>query len=167
MSSTLALKKVTEDKHRQSYHSSAVGEVNVVQKMKEVHAVIGGEGNGGVIYPPLHYGRDALVGIALFLSHLAEKDCTMTELKNSYPPSFMVKDKVPVSPNVPLTEIYQKIKDEVHGDYNEIDGLKIEWVDSWVQIRPSNTEPILRIYAEGQTPERPEKLVSLIKKILQ
>ena len=167
VSSTLALKKVTEDIHHQNYYSSAVGEVNVVQKMKEVNAAIGGEGNGGVIYPSLHYGRDALVGIALFLSHLAQKDCTMTELKSIYPPSHMIKDKVPVSGNQNLSEIFDRIKSAVQGTYNEIDGLKIEWPDSWVQIRPSNTEPIFRIYAEGQTPDRPKELVKLIKSQIQ
>ena len=166
VSSTLVLRKITEA-HGQSYYSSAVGEVNVVNKMKEVGAVIGGEGNGGIIYPPLHYGRDALVGIALFLSFLAQRDCSMTELKNSYPQTFLVKDKTPLQEHLNLPEIYSRIEGNFHDcKFNLIDGLKVEWPDAWVQIRASNTEPILRIYAEAQSEQKALNLVNEVKHII-
>lgn len=166
VSSTMVLKEITH-KHNQPYYASAVGEVNVVTKMKEVNAVIGGEGNGGIIYPPLHYGRDALVGIALFLSYLAEKGQSMTALKEEYPASFMVKDKIQLPDNLDQASIFKRIKEQIQdGAFNEIDGLKIEWDDAWVQIRASNTEPILRIYSEAKALEKAQTLIDQIKQLI-
>lgn len=166
VSSTMVLKKVTE-RYDQKYYNSAVGEVNVVKKMKEVGAVIGGEGNGGIIYPPLHYGRDALVGVALFLSLLAERDCSMSELKHSYPETYIIKDKTPLKEHLNLPEIYSRIEGNFrHCKFNLIDGLKVEWPDAWVQIRASNTEPILRIYAEATSESKAMELVNEVKNII-
>lgn len=166
VSSTMVLKEITQ-KHGQTYYASAVGEVNVVTKMKEVNAVIGGEGNGGIIYPPLHYGRDALVGVALFLSYLVEKEKSMTELKLEYPASFMVKDKIQLPKDLNQTSIFNRIKEHIQdGNFNEVDGLKIEWSDAWVQIRASNTEPILRIYSEAKTLEKAQSLIDQIKQLI-
>jgi len=163
LSSTRALRDVTE-KHGGTYYASAVGEVNVVNKMKAVEAVIGGEGNGGIIVPDLHYGRDALIGIALFLSHLAESDCSVSELKASYPEYFMVKDKISLTPDIDLAKtldtLEERFKEE---DYNTIDGLKIDYADGWVHLRKSNTEPIIRVYAEGNSPEYARELVENMK----
>lgn len=156
LSSTRALRDVTINRGAE-YHAAAVGEVNVVTKMKEVGAVIGGEGNGGVIYPEVHYGRDALVGIALFLTHLAKSGKRISELRAGYPQYYMSKNKITLTPGLDidglLAAMQQKYKDEPH---STIDGLKIDFQEEWVHLRKSNTEPIIRIYSEGPTPERAE-----------
>jgi len=154
LSSTKALRDVTE-KAGGSYAASAVGEVNVVEKMKAVNAVIGGEGNGGVIYPELHYGRDALVGIALFLTLLAKRNLTTSELRKTYPDYYISKNKAEVSKDTDIPALMEKVKAHYH-EYPvlTIDGVKIEFPDGWVHLRPSNTEPILRIYAESITMEK-------------
>ena len=149
MSSTRALRDVTE-KHGGEYFASAVGEVNVVNKMKAVNAVIGGEGNGGIIVPDLHYGRDALIGIALFLTHLAYTKKTVKQLRNSYPDYFISKNKIQLESGVDVNGIFEKIKDKYKNHpINIEDGLKIEFDKDWVHLRTSNTEPIIRIYAES------------------
>ena len=149
MSSTRALRDVTE-KHGGEYFASAVGEVNVVNKMKAVNAVIGGEGNGGIIVPDLHYGRDALIGIALFLTHLAHTKKTVKQLRNSYPDYFISKNKIQLESGVDVNGIFEKIKDKYKNHpINIEDGLKIEFDKDWVHLRTSNTEPIIRIYAES------------------
>lgn len=149
MSSTRALKDVTE-KHGGIYTPSAVGEVNVVNKMKAVNAVIGGEGNGGIIVPDLHYGRDALIGIALFLSHLAKEKKSVKQLRNTYPNYFMSKNKIELHAGFDLKKIFDHIKKKYKSHpINTEDGLKIEFENDWVHLRSSNTEPIIRIYAES------------------
>ena len=149
MSSTRALKDVTI-KHGGEYFSSAVGEVNVVNKMKEVNAVIGGEGNGGIIVPDLHYGRDALIGIALFLTHLANSKKTARQLRNTYPGYFISKNKITLEKNIDVQTVFDKIKAKYKNQpINAEDGLKIEFDNDWVHLRTSNTEPIIRIYAES------------------
>ena len=149
MSSTRALKDVTI-KHGGEYFASAVGEVNVVNKMKEKNAVIGGEGNGGIIVPDLHYGRDALIGIALFLTHLAKSGKTTLQLRKSYPDYFMSKNKITLDKGVDIKKVFEKIKDKYKNQpINTDDGLKIEFENDWVHLRTSNTEPIIRIYAES------------------
>jgi phosphomannomutase len=149
MSSTRALKDVTL-KHGGEYYPSAVGEVNVVNKMKAVNAVIGGEGNGGIIVPDLHYGRDALIGIALFLTHLAKSEKTIKQLRNTYPDYFMSKNKITLENGIDVQDIFTKIKDKYkQHPINTDDGLKIEFETDWVHLRTSNTEPIIRIYAES------------------
>ncbi len=149
MSSTRALKDVTV-KHGGEYFPSAVGEVNVVNKMKAVNAVIGGEGNGGIIVPDLHYGRDALIGIALFLTHLANTQKTIKQLRNTYPDYFMSKNKIALDNGIDVKDIFEKIKDKYKNQpINTEDGLKIEFDTDWVHLRTSNTEPIIRIYAES------------------
>ncbi|MVN20460.1 phosphoglucosamine mutase [Mucilaginibacter arboris] len=149
MSSTRALRDVTEAAGM-AYSASAVGEVNVVTKMKETNAVIGGEGNGGVIYPELHYGRDALVGIALFLTHLANQNKTISQLRDSYPRYFIAKNKIELDENLDLDGLLSAIsKQYKHQPQNVTDGLKIEFGKEWVHLRRSNTEPIIRIYAES------------------
>jgi phosphomannomutase len=149
MSSTRALKDVTI-KHGGEYFSSAVGEVNVVNKMKAVKAVIGGEGNGGIIVPDLHYGRDALIGIALFLTHLAHGKKTIKQLRSTYPDYFMSKNKIVLKNGIDIKGVFDKIKDKYHNNpVNNEDGLKIEFENDWVHLRTSNTEPIIRIYAES------------------
>jgi phosphomannomutase len=149
MSSTRALKDVTL-KHGGEYFPSAVGEVNVVNKMKAVNAVIGGEGNGGIIVPDLHYGRDALIGIALFLTHLANSKKTIKQLRNTYPDYFMSKNKIALENGTDVKDIFEKIKDKYKNQpINTEDGLKIEFDTDWVHLRTSNTEPIIRIYAES------------------
>jgi len=151
LSSTRALKDITE-KHGGEYFAAAVGEVNVVEKMKQVNAVIGGEGNGGIIVPDLHYGRDALVGIALFLSHYCEMSLTMSELKNTYPQYYMGKKKVDLDPTKPSEKILAALADAHSTDnINLTDGVKIDYPDYWVHLRRSNTEPIIRIYTEAQS----------------
>ncbi len=163
LSSTRALRDVTE-KHGGTYYASAVGEVNVVEKMKAVNAVIGGEGNGGIIVPELHYGRDALAGIALFLSHLAKTGKTMSALRASYPSYEMVKDKIALDASIDLAKLLVELETAHKNDpYNTIDGLKIDFPDSWVHLRKSNTEPIIRIYAEGATQAEAADLVNSIK----
>jgi phosphomannomutase len=149
MSSTRALKDITI-KHGGEYFSSAVGEVNVVSKMKEVNAVIGGEGNGGIILPDLHYGRDALIGIALFLTHLANSRKTAKQLRNSFPDYFISKNKIKLEKGVDVKSVFEKIRDKYRNQpINIEDGLKIEFDSDWVHLRTSNTEPIIRIYAES------------------
>jgi phosphomannomutase len=149
LSSTKALKDITQ-KHGGEYFASAVGEVNVVNKMKEVKAVIGGEGNGGIIVPDLHYGRDALIGIALFLSQLALSKKSIKQLRNTYPDYFISKNKIVLEKGVDVKTVFEKIKDKYHHNpVNETDGLKIEFDNDWVHLRTSNTEPIIRIYAES------------------
>lgn len=149
MSSTRALKDVTV-KHGGEYFASAVGEVNVVNKMKEVNAVIGGEGNGGIIVPDLHYGRDAMIGIALFLSHLAHSKKSIKQLRNTYPDYFMSKNKISLDNGSNVKDVFEKIKDKYKSHpVNTEDGLKIEFDNDWVHLRTSNTEPIIRIYAES------------------
>lgn len=150
LSSTRALRDVTE-KLGGNYYSAAVGEVNVVEKMKEVNAVIGGEGNGGIIYPELHYGRDALVGVALFLSHLATSGKKSSILRRTYPSYYISKNKIVLDEDVNLDNIFEKLQRKYHKEkLNTIDGLKIEFESDWIHLRRSNTEPIVRIYAESQ-----------------
>ena len=149
MSSTRALRDVTE-KHGGEYFPSAVGEVNVVTKMKTVNAVIGGEGNGGIIVPDLHYGRDALIGIALFLTSLAKSGKTSKQMRGSFPDYFISKNKIELNNGVNVHSIFDRIKDKYkHNPINTEDGLKIEFDNDWVHLRTSNTEPIIRIYAES------------------
>jgi phosphomannomutase len=149
LSSTRALKDITE-KYGMSYFASAVGEVNVVEAMKKNNCVIGGEGNGGIIYPELHYGRDALVGIALFLSHLAEQRITVSQLRKTYPSYTIIKEKLNLLPGADLHQIFSVIKNSFsNSPVNESDGLKIDFEKGWVHLRKSNTEPIIRLYAEG------------------
>ncbi len=171
MSSTRALRDVTE-KHGQKHHASAVGEVNVVDKMKAVNAVIGGEGNGGVIYPELHYGRDSLVGIALFLTHMAEQDAKASSLRASYPNYHISKNKISLTDEIDVDKILSLVEEKykVH-PMNTEDGLKIEFDKEWVHLRKSNTEPIIRIYSESEhqtTAEvLAEKLISDMKEIIR
>ena len=151
LSSTRALRDVTE-KQKGSYSASAVGEVNVVQMMKDTQAVIGGEGNGGIIYPESHYGRDAMVGIALFLTHLAKSNKLCSILRNSYPDYFIAKKKIELTPEINLDGLMQKVQDKYSKQpINTVDGVKIEFDKEWVHLRKSNTEPIIRIYAESQS----------------
>ena len=163
LSSTMALKDVC-DKHKTAYHPSAVGEVNVVEKMKATDAVIGGEGNGGIIYPELHYGRDALVGIALFLTHLAKFGKTMSMLRSSYTNYEIVKDKLPLEANTDVESILAAIeKKYANFEINTVDGLKIIMPEGWVMIRKSNTEPIVRVYAESTSRNIALNIVKQIK----
>ena len=149
MSSTKALKEITL-KHGDEYFPSAVGEVNVVKKMKEVNAVIGGEGNGGIIVPDFHYGRDALIGIGLFLSHLANYNKGIKSLRTLYPAYFISKNKIELENGVDVKNIFEKIKKKYKKNpINTEDGLKIEFDDDWVHLRISNTEPVIRIYSES------------------
>ena len=161
LSSTRALRDVTE-KHGGQYTAAAVGEVNVTTKMKEVGAVIGGEGNGGVIYPESHYGRDALVGIALFLSSLAQKGCTVSELRATFPDYQIAKNRIDLTPETDVDAILVKVKEMFAKDnsavVNDIDGVKIDFPDRWVHLRKSNTEPIIRVYSEAQTMEQADDL---------
>lgn len=163
LSSTRALADVTH-KHGYNYQASAVGEVNVVNLMKETDAVIGGEGNGGVIYPELHYGRDALVGIALFLNLLASKNCSMTELKATYPRYEMIKDKIQLTRDINVNEVLQVVAEAFsEEEINKVDGVKIDFEDGWVHLRKSNTEPIIRVYCESKSKKRAEELISLVR----
>ena len=161
LSSTRALRDVTE-KHGGKYTAAAVGEVNVTTKMKEVGAVIGGEGNGGVIYPESHYGRDALVGIALFLSSLAQKGCTVSELRATFPEYQIAKNRIDLTPETDVDAILVKVKEMFAKDnsaqVNDVDGVKIDFPDRWVHLRKSNTEPIIRVYSEAQTMEQADDL---------
>jgi phosphomannomutase len=161
LSSTRALRDVTE-KHGGKYTAAAVGEVNVTTKMKEVGAVIGGEGNGGVIYPESHYGRDALVGIALFLSSLAQKDCKVSELRATFPEYQIAKNRIDLTPETDVDAILVKVKEmfakDATAQVNDIDGVKIDFPDRWVHLRKSNTEPIIRVYSEAQTMEQADEL---------
>ncbi|MCC8134898.1 MAG: phosphoglucosamine mutase [Tannerellaceae bacterium] len=154
LSSSRALRDVTHS-YGCDYTAAAVGEVNVVAKMKEMNAVIGGEGNGGIIYPASHYGRDALVGIALFLTHLAKKKMKVSELRASYPPYCISKQKVELTPEIDVDAILEKVKEKFAAyDITDIDGVKIDFPDQWVHLRKSNTEPIIRIYSEAPTMEQ-------------
>lgn len=167
LSSTRALSDVTK-KFGGTYYASAVGEVNVVAKMKETNAVIGGEGNGGVIYPASHYGRDALVGIALFLTYLAKKRKKPSELRKEYPSYFMSKNKLELPPHTDVDGLLQKLKEHYRNEkINDIDGVKIDFPNSWVHLRKSNTEPIVRIYSEAQTPEEADRLAESMMKVIK
>ena len=162
LSSSRALRDVTE-KYGQEYHAAAVGEVNVVAKMEKTGAVIGGEGNGGVIYPASHYGRDALVGAALFLTHLAKSGLKCSELRKMYPCYFISKNKIELTPKIDVNEIFMGIKKKyAKENINDIDGVKIDFTDSWVHLRESNTEPIIRIYSEAKTVNEAQKLAETI-----
>lgn len=164
LSSTRALRDVTE-RHGGTYTAAAVGEVNVTTKMKEVGAVIGGEGNGGVIYPESHYGRDALVGIALFLSSLAHKKCTASELRATFPNYFIAKNRIDLTPSTDIDAILEKVKEMFASEkITDIDGVKIDFPDKWVHLRKSNTEPIIRVYSEAATMEEAD---ALGKKLMQ
>lgn len=169
LSSTRALRDITE-KHGGAYTASAVGEVNVTTKMKEVNAVIGGEGNGGVIYPESHYGRDALVGIALFLTGLAKKKCKVSELRATFPNYAIAKNRIDLTPDTDIDAILHNIKDIYANDsnatVNDIDGVKIDFPDSWVHLRKSNTEPIIRVYSEAATIEQADALAKKITDIV-
>ncbi|ARS36646.1 phosphoglucosamine mutase [Pontibacter actiniarum] len=170
LSSTRALRDVTE-KAGGAYYAAAVGEVNVVNMMKEQHAIIGGEGNGGIIYPELHYGRDALVGIALFLTHLAKSGMSMTRLRASYPNYYISKNKIELTPEVNVDEVLRQMKERyAKQPINTIDGVKIEFDKEWVHLRKSNTEPIIRIYAESDSNATAEhlanKIIADIKEII-
>ena len=166
LSSTRALRDITE-KHGGRYQASAVGEVNVTTLMKEVGAVIGGEGNGGVIYPASHYGRDALVGIALFLSSLAQKGITASQLRSTLPNYFIAKNRIDLQPTTDVDAILEKVK-ELYKDQqiNDVDGVKIDFPDCWVHLRKSNTEPIIRVYSEAATMEEADKLGKQIMQIV-
>jgi phosphomannomutase len=171
LSSTRALRDVTE-KAGGIYNAAAVGEVNVVNKMRETNAVIGGEGNGGIIYPELHYGRDALVGIALFLTHLAKFGKSVSLLRSSYPNYHISKNKITLTPEMDIDALLVKVQEQYHAQPNStIDGLKIEFDNEWVHLRRSNTEPIIRIYSEAQNETVAEglakKIISDIKEILK
>ena len=161
LSSTRALRDVTE-KHGCKYYASAVGEVNVTTKMKEVGAVIGGEGNGGVIYPESHYGRDALVGIALFLSSMAQKGCTASELRASYPSYSIAKNRIDLKPTTDIDAILEQVKEKYGNEpdvqVTDIDGVKLDFPNKWVHLRKSNTEPIIRVYSEASTIEEADEL---------
>ncbi len=158
LSSSRALRDVTE-RHGGSYSASAVGEVNVVAEMKRTGAVIGGEGNGGVIYPELHYGRDALVGTALFLTFLAKRGGTMTQLRATYPAYFSSKNKIQLTPSIDVNKVLCRIKERYAGErVNDIDGVKIDFAENWVHLRKSNTEPIIRVYTEAKSMAEAEAL---------
>jgi phosphomannomutase len=164
LSSSRALRDVTE-KHGGMYQASAVGEVNVVTLMKENNAVIGGEGNGGIIYPDSHYGRDSLVGVALFLTHLAEKQLTVRELRDSYPSYFMSKNKIQLTPELDVDGILKAMAEKYKNeDVSTIDGVKIDFPENWVHLRKSNTEPIIRIYTEAQSQQEADDLAQRIIK---
>ena len=170
LSSTRALKDITE-KYNCKYEASAVGEVNVVEKMKKINAVIGGEGNGGIIYPEIHYGRDALVGIVLILSLLAEKQITLKELKELYPKYYMSKNKIQLTNSINIDSILSNLKDKYSSEnITTIDGLKIDFNDGWVHLRKSNTEPIIRIYSESISEKKAnhlsESIINDIKQFL-
>ena len=170
LSSTRALKDITE-KHKGQYTASSVGEVNVVEKMKQTNAIIGGEGNGGIIYPKSHYGRDALVGIALFLTHLAIKKMSVSQLLDSYPSYYISKNKIELNPEIDVdTLILTMTKKYKNDNINTIDGLKIDFSDGWVHLRKSNTEPIIRIYSEGRDKNSAntlaQKIIQEIKELL-
>ena len=166
LSSTRALRDVTQQ-HGGIYTAAAVGEVNVTTKMKEVGAVIGGEGNGGVIYPESHYGRDALVGIALFLSSLAHKGCKVSELRATFPEYFIAKNRIDLTPSTDVDAILVKVKEMYSNEQvNDIDGVKIDFPDKWVHLRKSNTEPIIRVYSEASTMEEADALGKQIMKVV-
>jgi phosphomannomutase len=162
LSSTKALRDITESKN-QKYYAAAVGEVNVVAKMKEVNAIIGGEGNGGIIYPESHYGRDALVGIALFLTSLAKKKCTASTLRDSFPKYTISKNKIELTPSIDVDSLLEKMANKYKNEeVDTIDGVKIYIGNEWVHLRKSNTEPIIRIYSESNTEENANKFAHKI-----
>jgi len=170
LSSSRALRDVTE-KHGGTYTASAVGEVNVVIKMKETNTVIGGEGNGGIIYPASHYGRDSLVGVALFLSHLAHQKVSCKTLRDSYPSYFMSKNKIQLTPSIDVDAILKQMATTyVNEDVNTIDGVKIDFAEEWIHLRKSNTEPIIRIYTEAKSQKAAnalaERFISEIKELI-
>mgnify|MGYP006082150665 FL=1 len=170
LSSTRALSDIT-NKHKGSYEASAVGEVNVVEKMKATNAIIGGEGNGGVIYPEMHYGRDSLIGIALFLTQLAERKISARTLRDSYPNYFISKNKMELTPEIDLNFIFTALKEKFkHEKITIIDGLKIDFKEGWVHLRKSNTEPIIRIYSESKGEDKAnalaENMINEIKKLI-
>ncbi|MBQ3806048.1 MAG: phosphoglucosamine mutase [Prevotella sp.] len=169
LSSTRALRDVTE-KHGGTYSAAAVGEVNVTTKMREVGAVIGGEGNGGVIYPESHYGRDALVGIALFLSSLAQKGCKVSELRKTFPEYFIAKNRIDLTADTDVDAILAKVKEtytaQPDAQVNDIDGVKIDFPDKWVHLRKSNTEPIIRVYSEAHTMQEADELGKKIMEVV-
>jgi len=163
LSSSKALQDITES-HGGHYYPSAVGELNVVEKMKEVKAIIGGEGNGGVILPELHYGRDALVGIALVLTYMAKSKKSLSKIRSSFPNYYIHKDKAPLEASIDLDDVMNKISDKYASQpQNKVDGLKITFDDDWVHLRRSNTEPIIRIYAESQTEQTAQSIALKIK----
>lgn len=167
LSSTRALSDVTRA-HGGNYEAAAVGEVNVVTKMKATNAIIGGEGNGGVIYPESHYGRDALVGIALFLSHLAHKEMKVSELRKTYPAYFISKQKIELSPAIDVDAILKQVEEKFASEkVNTIDGVKIDFPEKWVHLRKSNTEPIIRIYSEAKSMEEADELGQEIINIIE
>ena len=162
MSSTRALSDVTA-KHGGSYSASAVGEVNVTTEMKRTNAVIGGEGNGGVIYPASHYGRDALVGIALFLSSLAQKGCKVSELRATFPEYCISKNRIDLTPEIDVDKVLEAVREKYAGErINDKDGVKIDFADGWVHLRKSNTEPIIRVYSEAATMEEADALAKKV-----
>lgn len=162
LSSSRALSDITI-KHGGKYYSSAVGEVNVVAKMKECKAVIGGEGNGGVIYPPLHYGRDALAGIALFLTSLAKSGMQCSQLRATFPNYYIVKNKMELKQGVDIDKLLNIISEKFKEfQVDTTDGVKVDFDDGWVHLRKSNTEPVIRIYAESKTSENAVKLIKMI-----
>ncbi len=166
LSSSRALRDVT-NAHGCDYSAAAVGEVNVVTKMKETGAIIGGEGNGGVIYPELHYGRDALVGVALFLTLMAKSGKKVTELKAGYPQYAIAKNKIQLTPDIDVDAILEAVKEKFSNEkITDIDGVKIDFEDCWVHLRKSNTEPIIRIYSEASTMEQADALAEDIKKVI-
>ena len=167
LSSSRALRDVTNS-HNCSYSAAAVGEVNVVAKMKETNAIIGGEGNGGVIYPEAHYGRDALVGVALFLSLLAKSGKTVSQLKATYPQYAIAKNKIELTPEIDVDKILVAMKEKyANENITDIDGVKIDFADSWVHLRKSNTEPIIRIYSEAHSMQEADKLAEDIKEVIK
>ncbi len=171
LSSTRALSDIT-NRYSGNYEASAVGEVNVVAKMKETNAIIGGEGNGGVIYPELHYGRDALIGIALFLTQLAEREISVKSLRDSYPNYFISKNKIQLTDDINIDAIFAIISDKYKDkEITNIDGLKIDFEDGWVHLRKSNTEPIIRIYAESESEDKAnsfaKNMLNEIKQLIQ
>ena len=167
LSSSRALNDITL-KYNQTHYYSAVGEVNVVEKMKEVNAIIGGEGNGGVIYPESHYGRDAIVGIGLFLSLYCERDLSTSSLLNTFPKYYMVKEKINLSNSINVDKILNQIAEKYKNEKIDlVDGVRIDFIDSWVQLRKSNTEPIIRIYSEAKSEEKSNNLISEIKTLIK
>jgi phosphomannomutase len=169
MSSSRALHDITK-KHNGNYAASAVGEVNVVEMMKATNAIIGGEGNGGIIYPESHYGRDSLVGVALFLTHLANLDVSVAQLRASYPQYFMSKNKIELTPQIDVDAILNAMEQKYKNEkISTIDGVKIDFAENWVHLRKSNTEPIIRIYTEAVTQDLAddlaEKIIVEIKQI--
>ena len=167
LSSTRALRDITIA-HGQNYAAAAVGEVNVVEKMKATNAIIGGEGNGGIIYPESHYGRDALVGVALFLTNLAQKNVPVSALKKSYPLYFMSKNKIELDKNTNVDALLEKVAQQFHNEeVNTTDGVKIDFAEGWVHLRKSNTEPIIRIYSEGKTDVEAKRLAGLVMNVIQ